>query len=1028
MKKLLLFFIGSIFANAHAQTQFQPGDLVPVAYRMSALGTEDEIALLTLVDILPGTTITITDAKYTANTIAQCDGGLVWTAPATGLGAGNVIRIENDIPKVSVGTIAGKKFGLSSGGDQVIVYAGTAQTPTYITAMSANNWELTNTECTGGKSMRPATLEDGKSSIQLSSAPGNAAGVSANAFYNGAQQGSPAELRALILNPANWVTSNKDTAPQTWPAFAFPGSSIPGNTSTIAFKDKFLSVDEGAGSVTVTLLLENPDAGTASLVIKDAPFSTTDASDFNISNKSLNFSAGSLTTQTVTISIDDDNVQEMDEYFVLSLEDLIGVSLKGSQYLTVYIRDNDRKAPVATQEIQLNYVNSFKPNSTTGSTTEIVVYDPQTQRLFMTSAVQDRLDIADFSDPAAIKLIKDIDMSSYGGVTSVAVKNGIVAVASPASPEHNNGSVVFFNTDGDFQNQVTVGALPDMITFSPDGNKIMTANEGQPNTDYSIDPEGSVSIIDISGGLSSVDQSKVTTLDFTTFNSQEAALIASGIRKTKASSTLSQDFEPEYITISEDSKKAWVTLQENNAVAEVNLETNAISSIWPLGKKDFNVNGSGLDASDNSGFVHISNYPVKGYFMPDAIASFTANGKTYLVSANEGDEKEYEGFEERTTVSAVNLDPATFPNAEVLKEAHNIGRLRITSLNGDTDNDGDYDELIMVGPRSFSIWDADTKTIVYDSKDDFELITSQHPLFAGLFNSDSESNGLKNRSRSKGPEPEGLTVATIQGNTYAFVGLERIGGVMVYNITDPANVKFVDYKNNRSTTSYAGDHGPEGIIYISADKSPDNKPYLLVANEISGSVSVFGMGGSVLPVDMLSFDADLEKSGVVTLKWSTASEQNNDYFSIEKSSDGKNFVLLAKVLAKGDGKSSQEYQVTDHNPSTGINYYRLTQTDKDGTRTEPRTKWINVASLADQQALVVYPNPLRGTTLNLELKKSSQVTSAVSLYDLSGKLIYSNVLDTNNGRAELKLQQKLSQGTYILSVAGAGSQKIVVQD
>src|SRR5690606_19060452 len=131
----------------------------------------------------------------------------------------------------------------------------------------------------------------------------------------------------------------------------------------------------------------------------------------------------------------------------------------------------------------------------------------------------------------------------------------------------------------------------------------------------------------------------------------------------------------------------------------------------------------------------------------------------------------------------------------------------------------------------------DTKEIVYDSGDDFEMYTSAS--LNALFNSDHEDNSPKSRSRSKGPEPEGVTTAQIAGRTFAFISLERIGGVMVYDVTDPSDVRFVDYKNSRSTSAYTGDHGPEGIIFISSTESPDNKNYVLIANEISGTISIF---------------------------------------------------------------------------------------------------------------------------------------------------------------------------------------------
>ena len=916
----------SVFTTIAVQTVFAPGDIVPVAYRMNATATEDEIALLTTVVILPGTVINLTDSKYTTNAQPQCPNVITWTAPSSGVAPGTVIRIQTSALIANIGTVAGSSFGLSSGGDQVIVYTGTASNPSYITALSSNAWVNANTECGGSFSMRPAGLADGISSINLSAAPGNVSANTVNAYYDGTQVGTMAALRTSILNPANWKGADAGTPPQGFPTFAFPGppavvsskvinqstleivfssdldpvssvslsnfSGIAGlgsitrtnngskadtlilnyttlftaetaytltingvkdvqnlamfspatfsfsyNTS-IGFKDKFLSVNESAGSVVVPLTLANPSASSVKVVLKAAPFSTASSADVTYAGTEFTFTGLSNSTQSITIPIVNDTESELDGYFVLSLEDLSGLTLTGKQYITIYIKDDDRQAPIPQQDLSLNYISSFKPNTTTGSTTEIVVHDPATQRLFMTSAIQDRLDIADFSNPAAITFIKSIDMTPYGGITSVAVRNGIVAVASPNANEQLNGQVVFFNTNGEFQKKVTVGALPDMITFSPDGKKVLTANEGQPNIAYTVDPEGSVSIIDISGGLTSVDQSKVSTLLFTSFNAQEATLRAAGVRKTKASSTLSQDFEPEYISVSADSKKAWVTLQENNAIAEINLETNSYTSVWPLGKKDFSV-GVGFDASDNSGVIHISNYPIKSFYMPDAMSSFSIGTKNYLVTANEGDEKEYATLNERTTVGAATtiLDPTIFPNAAVLKEDHNIGRLRISNLQGDTDGDGDYDELVMVGARSFSIWDADTKSLVYDSKDEIERYIASNPDFIALFNADNEGSALKSRSRAKGPEPEGVTVASINGTTYAFVTLERVGGVIVYNITDPTQVKLVDYKNNR--TSSGGDLGPEGIIYISKEQSPDGKPYIAIANEVSGNISVF---------------------------------------------------------------------------------------------------------------------------------------------------------------------------------------------
>jgi hypothetical protein len=644
---------------------------------------------------------------------------------------------------------------------------------------------------------------------------------------------------ALLPNTVEDVSNNAITTIQS--------STFTTGVPSVSFASNFITVNETAGTVSLTLNLVSPTTSSVSLVVKSSPFSTANSSDFTLATQTLNFTSSSSLTQTISIPIINDTALEQQaEYFVLSLENPVGVTVSGTNTSTIYIIDNDDLAPVPSQEIELNYIGSFDPSGASTSTCEIVVHDPVSQRIFTTSAIAGFLDIINFSNPAAPTLVSSINMNTYGGVTSVAVKNGVVAVASPNADETLNGSVVFFDTNGTFLKQVTVGALPDMITFSPDGTKVMTANEGQPNANYSIDPEGSVSIINIAGGIPNLNQSNVTTLLFTAYNAQETALIASGVRKLKLTSTLSQDFEPEFITISADSQKAWVTLQENNAIVEINLTTSTISDIWALGAKDVSIPGNGMDISDNNGQVLIANWPIKAFYMPDAVANYTVGGTTYLVTANEGDEKEYTGFVERTTVGASTyiLDAALYPHAAVLKQSYNMGRFRVSNLSGNTDADTDFEVISAVGSRSFSIFNASTKQIVFDSGDDFEKYTAAN--LPTLFNADHSDNISKGRSRAKGPEPEGVAIAQISNQTFAFISLERVGGVMVYNITNPNNVTFVDYKNSRSTSAWAGDNGPEGITYIKPENSPNGTPYILVANEISGTITIFEVDRNAL--------------------------------------------------------------------------------------------------------------------------------------------------------------------------------------
>ncbi|WP_139423844.1 choice-of-anchor I family protein [Chryseobacterium mulctrae] len=653
----------------------------------------------------------------------------------------------------------------------------------------------------------------------------------------------PNQAYYLALKP-NMVEDTSDNAVTTATSSIFTTAG-----TSISLDKTLIKVNENAGTLAFKINVTNPSNATANLVVKPASFNTANSSDFTFTSQTINITP-STTSVTVNIPILDDTLEEQQaEYFVLSLENPVGTTITGDTTSTVYIIDNDKAAPVPSNQITLNYIGSFDPSGNNNSSTEIVVHDPATQKLFTISSLTDVFDIINFSNPLAPSVINTVNMAPYGGITSIAVKNGLVAVASPnGTNAQQNGSVVFFDINGNFLKQVTVGVLPDMITFTPDGTKVMTANEGEPNDAYTVDPEGSISIIDISGGINNLSQSNVTTRGFTGYNSQEAAFISSGGRKVKSTSTLAQDLEPEYIAISADSQKAWVSCQENNGIIEVNLSNNTLGNIWGLGKKDMNLPGNGFDASDNNGEILIANWPVKAYYNPDAMASFKVGNTNYLVTANEGDEKDLGGFSERTTVGAngYTLDSTIFPNASVLKASHNLGRFRVTNVNGNTDGDADFEEIHALGARSFSIFNADTKQIVYDSGDRFErYIAANHPL---IFNADNEANGAKNRSRAKGPEPEGVTLGTIAGQTFAFITLERTGGVMVYNVTDPNNVTFVDYKHSRSTSAFGGDNGPEGITYIPPANMNNGKGYVVVANEISGTLSMY----EVIPSSTLS--------------------------------------------------------------------------------------------------------------------------------------------------------------------------------
>lgn len=919
----------------------------------------------------------------------------------------------------------------------------------------------------------------------------------------------------------------------------------------------------------------------------------------------------------------------------------------------------------SSRTISINPIGSYASGIFNAGAAEIVAHDPFTQNLFVVNASNAVVDVLSITNPAAPVKVGSIDVKPHGAVAnSVAVKDGIIAVAVESAVKTDPGCVVFFDRNLQLVSKVTVGALPDMLTFTPNGRYVLVANEGEPNSSYTIDPEGSVSIIDLSRGVQNLQQSDARTAAFTSFNN---FVLDPSIRIFGPGASVAQDIEPEYIAVSHDSKIAWVTCQENNAIATINIRDAKVEKLAGLGFKDhskvdaaariytfrpgllpsigitlggqelflggfsglyfeginpnngqlrfvthtdrgpnaepagslrpfllpeftpeivrfelnqhsrrikitqriplqrapgnpltglsniqipggtanspyndetpvdllgnvlpldplgadlegivvdpkdgsfwmcdeyrpaiyhfdtngvllnrfipigtaaaagapagtygtevlpevlaqrrqnrgfeaialdggklyafvqsplrnptntsngtlnglknvrivefdpitlatrqfiyvmdnanlgaepntradkigdavslgngeflvverdddslpgddvsviekkvyrFNlvgvtdvsgitgtvgatgktvdqltiaeltangirpvdkilhvdlnaagynkaqkveglavidpwtiavindndfgvasitvntngtftrnnepeliqlgiisVRGNGLDASDRDGKINIRQWPVKGVFMPDAIAAYKFGAKTFLVTANEGDAREYDTFAEvaRVGSGSVVLDTNTFPNAAVLKNNANLGRLNITTTLGRNPATGRFEELYAFGARSFSIWSADGE-LVFDSGDDLEMITAA--AYPTNFNASNSSHEFDNRSDDKGPEPEGVVIGKAFGRTYAFIGLERIGGLAVYDISNPLCPSFVDYVNFRDfsagvQTPQAKDLGPEGLLFISEENSPTHRPLLVVGNEISGTTTIF---------------------------------------------------------------------------------------------------------------------------------------------------------------------------------------------
>jgi 2',3'-cyclic-nucleotide 2'-phosphodiesterase/3'-nucleotidase/5'-nucleotidase len=493
-------------------------------------------------------------------------------------------------------------------------------------------------------------------------------------------------------------------------------------------------------------------------------------------------------------------------------------------------------------ELELQLLGRYESGIFDAGAAEIPAFDPVTMRLFVVNAQGGTVDVLDLSDPATPVLVDSLAMSDGGSPNSVDVSGDVVAVAVQAADPQAPGRVELFATDGAPIASVTVGALPDMVTFTPDGTHVIVANEGEPNAMYTVDPEGSVSIVDLSGGVDLVTDDDVVTAGFGGFTLPE---LDASVRIFGPGASVAEDLEPEYVAVSPDGTTAWVTLQENNALAIVDLQAGEVTEIVGLGAKDHSVEGHGLDPSDQDGAVAIATWPVSGLYLPDAIAAFEAGGESFLVTANEGDARDYDGFAEETRIEDLVLDPVVFPDAAALQAEAALGRLRVTSTLGDVDDDGDHDELFAFGTRSISIWSADG-TLVWDSGDALEQAVAE--LLPEHFNANNTDNdSLDGRSDDKGPEPEGVVVAEVLGSTFAFVGLERVGGIAVFDLADPRAPVLVSYVSDRDFTGdpeagTAGDLGPEGLVVIAAADSPTAAPLLVVANEVSGSVAVYEIG------------------------------------------------------------------------------------------------------------------------------------------------------------------------------------------
>jgi hypothetical protein len=485
---------------------------------------------------------------------------------------------------------------------------------------------------------------------------------------------------------------------------------------------------------------------------------------------------------------------------------------------------------------------------------EIVVYDADAKEFLVGNGPERcimRLDARSGIE------VGRLDVSRWGDPTSVAASHSLIAVAVVAHRKTDPGHVVLFRrAAGDADDSqvaspvavVRVSALPDMVTFTPDGRYILSANEGEPSDDYQVDPEGSISVIDVGRGA---EHAVALTADFLRFNPDRDTLEQQGVRISGPNSrapdgraTVAQDLEPEYIAVAPDGRTAWVTLQENNALAIVDVRSASVLQVVALGLKDHSQAGDGFDASDRDGVsgnggIHVRRWPVFGMYQPDGIAAFEVGGATYLATANEGDTRGYAAFSDEARVKDLRLDESLLRGDAKLQADDRLGRLKVSGVGGDTDGDGDVDRLMAFGGRSLAVWTADGQ-LVYDSGDALEQHVAQH--FPDRFNINEDGqNKQDDRSPDKGPEPEGIVVGRVGTSTYAFVGLERTSAVAIFDVTVPAETKLVDVVPlTLDAKSIGGSHiAPEGLAFVSAERSPTGDPLVAVSCEVTGTTILF---------------------------------------------------------------------------------------------------------------------------------------------------------------------------------------------
>lgn len=466
---------------------------------------------------------------------------------------------------------------------------------------------------------------------------------------------------------------------------------------------------------------------------------------------------------------------------------------------------------------------------------EVAAYHAPSRRLWVVNGAAG-VDVIDVSDPA-----KPVRVATHAATapTSVAIHGELAAIAEPGSGD-SPGRILFRSVaDGTALGEVTVGHGPDMCAFTPDGRTLLVANEGEPRG--GSDAEGTVSVIDLRDGPS---RATVRTAGFGAFETMRGELVAQGVHLPVPGAGIARQFEPEYVAASPDGKVAFVAVQEANALAVLDLATAAVTEVHGLGLKDFST--CGLDPCDTDG-VRIRPEPVLGLRQPDTVVCWSDRGRVFVATSNEGEVREDKSTDELRKVSALKLDPRRFPDPSIAGDDR-LGRLDASAPACDTDGDGLADRIVAFGGRGVTVWEwaPGSLRMVWDSGSDIERVVaagkSGHNNDGRRFRSDDR------RSASKGPEPEGLATMVVDGRRILAVGLERPGGVVLWDATDPSAPVLMGHFNRFDPSvdpakdpAKAGDIAPEGVLAIDAAAAPGGVPVIVTCNEVSGTTSLWAV-------------------------------------------------------------------------------------------------------------------------------------------------------------------------------------------